>query len=150
MRILLGRLLLAVGSSLSSLEVYCATPFWPAEFMLKKSTDNLMGVPLYIICFFSLAAFNVVVFCFLFFFFVFVSLIPVYLDVFLRGLIYIQHLQELSDHVLPHVREVFSYYLFKYFFRSFLSLSLLSLSLFSFWDSCYWNVGILNVVPEVS
>ena len=83
-----------------------------------------MGVPVYIICFFSLAAFNVV-----FFFFVFVSLIPVYLDVFLRGLIYIQHLQELSDHVLPHVREVFSYYLFKYFFRSFLSLSLLSLSL---------------------
>ena len=67
MRILLGRLLLAVGSSLSSLEVYCATPFWPAEFMLKKSTDNLMGVPLYIICFFSLAAFNVVVGFFFFF-----------------------------------------------------------------------------------
>ena len=139
MRILLGRRLLAVGSSLSSLEVYCATPFWPAEFMLKKSTDNLMGVPLYIICFFSLAAFNV------FFFLIFVSLIPVYLGVFIRGFIYIQHLQEYFLMLGKFLAITFSN-----IFSGPFSLSLLSLSLFSFWDSCYWNVGVLYVVLEVS
>ena len=53
------------------------------------------------------------------------------------------HFLDLCDCFLSHVREVFSYYLFKYFLQSFLSL-------FSFWDPYNANVGVFNVVPEVS
>ena len=58
MRPLLVRVFLVVDISLSSLEIYCATPFLPAEFLLKTSADNLMGIPLYVICCFSLVALN--------------------------------------------------------------------------------------------
>ena len=44
---------------------------------------------------------------------------------------------------LSHVREVFNYNLFKYFLKPFLFL------LF-FWDPYNSNVGLFNVVPEVS
>ena len=53
------------------------------------------------------------------------------------------HFLDLSDCFLSHVREVFSYYLFEYFLRPFLSL-------FSFWNPYNVNVGVFNVVPEVS
>ena len=42
-----------------------------------------------------------------------------------------------------HVREFFNYNLFTYFLRPFLSL-------FFFWDPYNVNVGVFNVVPEVS
>ena len=50
---------------------------------------------------------------------------------------------ELIDYFLSHVREVFDSNLFKYFLRPFLFL------LF-FCDPYYLNVGVFNVVPEVS
>ena len=50
---------------------------------------------------------------------------------------------DLVDYFLSHIRKVFSYYLFKYFLRAVLSL-------FSFWDPYNENVGVFNVIPEVS
>ena len=44
---------------------------------------------------------------------------------------------------LPHFREVFNYYLLMYFLMAFLFV-------FFFWDSYDSNVGVFNIVPEVS
>ena len=44
---------------------------------------------------------------------------------------------------LPHIREVFDYYLLKYFLTHFLFV-------FFFWDTYDSNVGAFNIVPEVS
>ena len=44
---------------------------------------------------------------------------------------------------LPHIREVFDYYLLKYFLTHFLFV-------FFFWDTYDSNVGAFNFVPEVS
>ena len=103
---------------------------------VEKSADNLMGVPLYVICHFPLVALDILSLPL-----IFVSLCLV---VFLLGFSLPGTLcfLELVDYFLPHVSEVFSYYLYKYFLRSFLS--------FSFWDPYNVNVGVLNVVPEVS
>ena len=53
-----------------------------AEFVLKKSADNLTAVPLYVIFCFSLVAFNIFSL-----FLILVSLINMYIGVFLLGLI---------------------------------------------------------------
>ena len=45
MRTLLGREFLAVGSSLSSLLIYHATPFWSAEFLLRNQLIFLGKFP---------------------------------------------------------------------------------------------------------
>ena len=50
---------------------------------------------------------------------------------------------DLGDYFLPHFREVFNYYLIKYFLIDFLFV-------FFFWDSYDSNIGMFNVVPEVS
>ena len=98
---------------------------------VEKSADSLMGVPLYIICHFSLVSFNILSLSL-----IFVSLITMCLSVFLLGFILpgILCFLDLLDYFLFRVWEVFSYYLFKYFLRSFLSL-------FSFWDPNNVNVG---------
>ena len=73
---------------------------------------------LYVICHFSLVAFNVLSLSL-----IFVSLIALCLGVFLLGFILpgTMHFLDLVDYFLFHVREVFSYYFFKYFLGSFLS-----------------------------
>ena len=50
---------------------------------------------------------------------------------------------DLGDYFLPHLREVFNYYLLKYFLMVFLFV-------FFFWDSYDSKVGAFNIVPEVS
>jgi len=50
---------------------------------------------------------------------------------------------DLGDYFLPHLREVFNYYLLKYFLMVFLFV-------FFFWDSYDSNVGAFYIVPEVS
>ena len=50
---------------------------------------------------------------------------------------------DLIDYFLSHIREVFNYNLFKYSLRHFLFL-------FLFGDPYNLNVGVFNVVPEVS
>ena len=93
---------------------------------------------MYVICHFSLVAFNISSLSL-----VFISLITIYLGMFLLGFILpgILCFLDFVDYLLSHVREVFSNYLFKYFLRSFLSLF--------FWDPYNANVGVFNV-PQVS
>ena len=50
---------------------------------------------------------------------------------------------DLGDYFLPHFREVFNYYLLKDFLMVFLFV-------FFFWDSYDLNVGVFNIVLEVS
>ena len=50
---------------------------------------------------------------------------------------------DLGDYFLLHFREVFKYYLLKDFLMVFLFV-------FFFWDSYDSNVGVFNIVPEVS
>ena len=103
----------------------------------ERSADNLMGIPWYFICCFSLAAFNIFSLCL-----IFVGLINMCLSVFLLGCSSLCFL-DLIDYFLSHIREVFDCNLFKYFFRPFPFL-------FFFWDPYNSNVGAFNVVPEVS
>ena len=49
---------LVVGSFLSSLKIWHAIPFW-LIVSVEKSIESLMGIPLCVICRFSLAAFNI-------------------------------------------------------------------------------------------
>ena len=99
-----------------------------------------MGVPLYVICHFSLVAFNHFSLPL-----IFVSLSTMCLSMFLLGFTlpgtFLCFL-DLGDYFLFHVREIFHYNLFEYFLRPFLSL------LF-FWDTYNSNVGAFSVVPEV-
>ena len=78
-----------------------------------------MRGPSYVICHFSLVALNILSLSL-----IFVSLITMYLGVFLLRFILpgTMHFLDLVDYFLSHVREVFSYYFFKYFLDSFLSL----------------------------
>ena len=114
--------------------------FLACRVSVEKSADNLMDVPLYIICLFSLVVFNILSLSL-----IFVSLIIVCLGVFLLGFILPGPLCAPWTWltILSHVWEIFSYYLFKYFLRYFLSL-------FSFWGPYNVNVGTFNVVSEVS
>ena len=91
-------------------------------------------------CCFSLAALNIWSLCL-----IFISLINMCLGVFRLGFILFGTLGflDLGDYFLPHFREVFNYYLLKYFLMAFLFV-------FFFWDSYDSNVGVLNIVPEVS
>ena len=50
---------------------------------------------------------------------------------------------DFSDYFPPRFREVFNYYLLKYFLMVFLLV-------FFFWDSYDSNIGVCNIVPEVS
>ena len=113
--------------------------FLASRVSVEKSVDSLMGVPLYIICHFSLVSFNILSLSL-----IFVSLITMCLGAFFLGFILPGTLcfLNLVDYFLSHVWDVFSYYLFKYFLRSFLYL-------FSFWDPYNTYVGTFNVFPEV-
>ena len=55
MRVLLGRMFLVVGSSISSLQIYGPVLFWLAcRVSVEKSIDNLMGILFHVICCFPL------------------------------------------------------------------------------------------------
>ena len=69
MRPLLASVFLVVDISLSSLELYCATPFSPAEFLLKNQLITLWGFPCDVLLFPC---------CFNIFIYFFVSLITVW------------------------------------------------------------------------
>ena len=91
-----------------------------------------MGIPLCVICCFSLAAFNICSLCL-----VFVNLINICLGVFRLGFILFGTLWV----SWTWVREVFNYYLLEYFLMAFLFVF--------FWDSYESNVGAFDIVPEV-
>ena len=107
---------------------------------VERSAVILMGIPLCVIRCFSLAAFNICPLCL-----IFINLINMCLGMFCLGFILFGTLSflDLSGYFLPHFREVFNYYLLKYFLMVFLFV-------FFFWDPYDSNVGVFNIVPEVS
>ena len=82
MRALLCRVCLVVGFSLSSLEIYPATSFWPAEFLLKNPLINLWGFP-----FKLFVAFPLLLLIFFSLHLIFISLINMCFGMFLLGFI---------------------------------------------------------------
>ena len=92
---------------------------------IDRSAVILMGIPLCVICCFSLAAFNSCSLCL-----IFINLINMCLGVFHLGFILFGTLcfLDLCKYFLPDFREVFSYYLLEYFLMAFIFV------LF-FWDS---------------
>ena len=107
---------------------------------IERSVVILMGIPLYVICCFSLAAFNICSLCL-----IFVNLINMCLEVFCFGFILFGTMGflDLGDYFLPYFGEVSNYYLLKYFLMVFLFV-------FFFWDSYDLNVEAFNIVPDVS
>ena len=103
----------------------------------EKSAVNLMGVPLYVICHFSLAVFNNFSFSL-----IFANLVTMCLRVspWVHPVWDSLPFLDLGGYFLSHVKEVFDHNLFKYFLRSFVSL-------FS-WDPYNVNVGTFNVRSE--
>ena len=99
-----------------------------------------MGIPLCVICCFSLAAFNICSLCL-----VFVNLINICLGVFHLGFILFGTLWVSWPWVIISfpILGVFNYYLLKYFLMVFLFV-------FFFWNSYGSNVGMFDIVPEVS
>ena len=100
-----------------------------------------MGIPLCVICSFSLAAFNICSLCL-----IFVSLINMCLGGVSPWVYPVWNslgFLDLGDYFLPHFRKVFNYYLLKYFLTVFLFV-------FFFWDSYDSNIGAFNNVLEVS
>ena len=95
-----------------------------------------MGIPLCVICYFSLAAFNICSLCL-----IFVNLINVSWGV--SPWVYpvwdSLGFLDLGDYFLPHFREVFNYYLLKYFPMVFL-----------FVECSNSSVGAFNIVLVVS
>ena len=84
----------------------------------EKSTESLLGVPLYAICYFFLAPSNILSLSL-----IFAILITMYLGMFIFGLILYGALcfLDLDVSFLSQVREIFSYYVFKYVHSPFLS-----------------------------
>ena len=107
---------------------------------VERSAVSLIGVPLCVICWFALAAFNICSLCL-----IFVSLVNMCLGVFL--LVYpvwdSLGLLDLGGYFLSHVKDAFDYNLLKYFLTPFLFV-------YFFWDPYNSNVGAFNVVPAVS
>ena len=100
-----------------------------------------MGIPLCVICCFSLAAFNICSLCL-----VFVNLINMCLGGISPWVYPVWDslgFLDLGDYFLPYFREVSNYYLLKYFLMVFLFV-------FFFWDFYDSNVGAFNIVPQVS
>ena len=92
-------------------------------------------------CCFSLAAFNICSLCL-----IFVNLINMCLGVFHLGFILFGTLWvflDLGDYFLLQFMEVFNYYLLKDFLLTFLFVVF-------FWNSYDSNVGVFNIVLEVS
>ena len=115
--------------------------FLACRVSAEKSAVNLMGAPLYVICHFSLVAFNNFSLSL-----IFVSLITMRLGIFLLWFILPGTLCASWTWVAISflmLGKFFDYNLFEYFLGSFLSL-------FSFWEPYNANVVAFNVVPEVS
>ena len=107
---------------------------------VEKSAYNLMGVPLYVICLFSLVAFHILSLSL-----IFVSLITVCLGVFLLGFIPTRTLCASWTWLT-----IFSPMLGK--FSAIISSNTFSgtFSFFSFWDPYVVNIDVFKIVPGVS
>ena len=109
------------------------------QFLLKKSADNHAGIPLYVICCFSLVALNIFSLSL-----IFVSLICVLacssLTLSCMGLsALLERLGRLLFPMLEKFSDIISSNIF-----------LGHISFFPFWDTYNANVGAFNVISEVS
>ena len=94
-----------------SLNIWCHS-LLVHRVSVKKSADNLMRLPLYVVYCFSLVAFNILsVFNFCQFDYYVSQCVPPGVYSAWDSLCFL----DLADYFFSHVREVFSYYLFKYF-----------------------------------
>ena len=130
MRSLLGTVIQVVGFSLSSLSISCHSLLaWIVYF--ERSAVILMGIPVWVICVFPLLLL-IIVLC------VWSSLIWLICVLDVLPWVYpvwdSPGFLDLGGYFLPHVREVFNYYLLKYFLMAFLFVL--------FWDSYDLNVGV--------
>ena len=82
---------------------------------IERSAVILMRIPLCVICFFSLTAFNICSLCL-----IFVNLINMCLSPWVYPVWDSLGFLDLGDYFLPHFRDVFNYYLLKYFLMVFL------------------------------
>ena len=130
-KILLGRVFLVVGSSLSSLWIYHAIPFWLVEFLLRNQ----------LIAWWTFACMLFVIFPLLLLLFylslIFVSLITVCVSVFLCGFI------------LPEILCTSWTWLTISFPTLGKFLAIISSNVFSdpsFWDPYHVNFGAFNVI----
>ena len=125
---------------LSSLEMYCATPFWLAEFLLKTQRITLWVFPVHNLSLFPC--------CFQYFFFVFNFCqfdycVSWYISPWVYPVWDSLGLLDLIDYFLFHIGEIFNYNIFKKFVIPFLFL-------FFFWDPYNQNVGMFDTLSEVS
>ena len=139
MRSLLGRVILVVGFSVSSLLSMSCHSLLVWRVSIERSSVILMEIPLCVICCFSLAAFNICSLCF-----IFVSLINMCLRFILLGL---SSFLEFGGCFLPHFRKVFNYHL-KYFLMPFLFVFFFFFFLGHLWFKC-WGIYIVSEVSEV-
>ena len=106
----------------------------------ERSSVNLMDIPLYVICCFSITAFNIFSL-----YLIFDSVINMWLGVFLLAFILYRTLctswtwLTISFSILGKFSTIISSNIFSVPFF-----------LFVFWDPYNSNVGVVNVVPEVS
>ena len=137
--ILTGYIKLVCGFFLfSTLNITCHS-FLAWRVSAERSAVKCMGFPLYVTCCFSLDAFNILSLCL-----VFVSLISMCLVVFLLNYPVWDSLclLDLIGYFFFCVGEIFKYNLFKNFLIPFIFLF--------FWDLCSSNVGVFDIVLEVS
>ena len=150
MRALLDRVFLVVGfSPFITLNISCHS-LLACRVSAEKSADNLMGIPLYVVCCFSLVAFNIFSF-----YLIFVSLINMCFGL-LFGCILDGTLctswswVTVSFPTLGKFLAIISSNRRDFYLKSIWNLLRPFLFLFFFWDPSNANVGVFNVVPEVS
>ena len=108
---MLVRVFFALGPLISLFNMSCHS-LLAYRVTADKSADNLMEFPLYIICCFSLVAFNNFSLPLIWSICLLCVSVCSYLGLFCLGLCCLY----LIDCFLSRVREIFSYYVFKYFF----------------------------------
>ena len=122
----------------STLNISCHS-FLACRVSAERSAVKHMGFPIYVICCFSLAAFNILSLCL-----IFVSLSNICLGMFLLGFIMYGTLCTSWSWLtisFPMLEEFSPISASKFF---------LDPSFFFFWDPYNLNVGALDIVPEVS
>ena len=141
MRALLGRVILVGGFfPFITFSISCRS-LLACRVSAEKSADNLIGIPLYVTCFFSLVAFKIFSLSL-----ILVSLINMCLSVCLLGFIlYGTHCAcwIWVNGSLPILGKFSAIISWNIFFCPLLSLS-------SFWHPYNTDVGAFNVVPEFS
>ena len=143
MRALLCRVSFVVSFSLQlSLEIYCVTPFWPAEFLLKNQLKTLWRFPCMLFVTFPLLL--LLFFC-LFDFCQFDYYLSWHVSPWVYPLWDSLCLLDLMDYFLFHVQKIFNHYVFKNFVIPFLFLFFLSQSVQSVMSNSLWPHGLEHV-----